>query len=125
KSLFEQQTSLRKAMQLLLNEHPAEIHLAIYGDDAQRHHLAELAVYVAWVNGAILPVRKQRKPDDKPLERICLYGVVDSSGFAMQRAQAEGNFLARGLTILPPNELTPRTYREQIRKLAASENWQY
>ena len=125
KALFEQQTNLRKAMQLLLNEHPAEIHLAVYGDDAQKCHLAELAVYVAWVNGAILPVRKQRKPDDKPLERICLHGMVDTSGFAMQRAQAEGNFLARGLTILPPNELTPRTYREQIRKLAASENWQY
>ncbi|WP_300088818.1 leucyl aminopeptidase family protein [uncultured Nitrosomonas sp.] len=125
KSLFEQQTSLRKAVQLLLDEHPAEIHLAVYGEDVQKRHLAELAVYITWVNGAILPIRKQRKPDVKPLERIFLHGVTDATGFAAQRAQAEGNFLARGLTILPPNELTPKTYREQIRKLAASENWQY
>lgn len=125
KPVFEQQTGIRKAMQLLLNESPAEIHLAVYGDAAQRQHLAELAVYIAWINGAVLPVRKQRKTDDKPLERIYLHGTTDSTGFAIQRAQAEGNFLARGLTILPPNELTPKTYREQIKKLAASENWQY
>jgi len=125
KSVFEQQTGIRKAMQLLLNENPAEVHLAVYGDEAQRQHLAELTVYIAWVNGAVLPVRKQRKADDKPLERIYLHGAADSTGFAIQRAQAEGNFLARGLTILPPNELTPKTYREQIKKLAASENWQY
>ncbi|MXS85816.1 leucyl aminopeptidase family protein [Nitrosomonas sp. HPC101] len=125
KSIFEQQTGIRKAMQLLLNESPAEIHLAVHGDAAQKRHLAELAVYIAWINGAILPIRKQRKIDDKPLERIYLHGVTDSTGFAIQRAQAEGNFLARGLTILPPNELTPKTYREQIKKLAASENWQY
>lgn len=125
KPLFEQHTSLRKAVRLLLDEHPAEIHIAVYGDDAQRRHLAELAVYVAWVNGAILPVRKQRKPDDRPLGRICLHGTSDADGFAAQCAQAEGNFLARGLTILPPNELTPKTYREQIRKLAANENWHY
>lgn len=125
KSLFEQQTSLRKAVQLLLEEHPAEIHLAVYGNVTHKRQLAELAVYIAWVNGAILPVRKLRKADDKPLEKIHLYGFADPAGFALQRAQAEGNFLARGLTVLPPNELTPKTYREQIRKLAASENWQY
>lgn len=125
KSVFEQQTGIRKAMQLLLNENPVEIHLAVYGDETQRRHLAELAVYIAWINGAILPIRKQRKADDKPLERIYLHGAADSTGFAIQCAQAEGNFLARGLTILPPNELTPKTYREQIKKLAASENWQY
>jgi leucyl aminopeptidase len=125
KSVFEQQSGIRKAMQLLLNESPAEIHLAVYGDAAQKYHFAELAVYIAWINGAILPVRKQRKVEDRSLENIYLHGTTDSTGFSMRRAQAEGNFLARGLTILPPNELTPKTYREQIKKLAVSENWQY
>ncbi|BBL33987.1 cytosol aminopeptidase [Nitrosomonas stercoris] len=125
KSVFDQQSHLRKAMQSLLSECPTEIHLAVYGDEAQKLHFAELAVYIAWINGAILPVRKQHKIEDRSLERIYLHGVIDPAGFAMRRAQAEGNFLARGLTILPPNELTPKTYREQIKKLAASENWQY
>lgn len=125
KSLFDRQTVLRKALQLLLEEHPAEIHIAIYGSATHRRQLAELAVYIAWINGAVLPVRKQRKAEDRPLEKIYLYGLVNEDDFALQRAQAEGNFLARGLTVLPPNELTPRTYREQIKKLAASESWEY
>jgi leucyl aminopeptidase len=122
--LFEQQTIVRKAIQSLLEENPAEIHLVVYGNTTQKRYLAGLAVYIAWVNGAVLPVRKH-KVDRKPLERICLHGFVDPDGFTLLRAQAEGNFLARGLTVLPPNELTPRTYREQIKKLAASENWEY
>src|SRR5688500_1853306 len=32
KSAFEQHTSIRKALQLLLNENPSEIHLVVYGD---------------------------------------------------------------------------------------------
>src|SRR5688572_6665033 len=39
KSLFEQQTSLRKAVQLLLEEHPAEIHLAVYGNVTHKRQL--------------------------------------------------------------------------------------
>lgn len=123
-SIFEQQTCIRKATQILLEESPAEIHLAVYGNAPQKRHLAELSVYIAWINGAALPVRKH-KADRKSLERICLHGHADPDEFALLRAQAEGNFLARGLTVLPPNELTPKAYREQIKKLATSENWQY
>lgn len=124
KSLFEQQTCVRKAAQILLEENPVEIHLAVYGNTAQKRHLAGLAVYITWMNGAALPVRKH-KVDRKSLEKISLHGFEDPGGFTLLRAQAEGNYLARGLTVLPPNELTPKTYREQIKKLAASENWQY
>ncbi|MDT8364397.1 MAG: leucyl aminopeptidase family protein [Nitrosomonas sp.] len=121
---FEQQTAMRQAWQLLLEENPSEVHVAVYGLAAQKRKLAEMAVSIGWINGAELPVRK-RKPEKKSLERIHLYGFDDPDAFIIQRAQAEGNFLARGLTVLPPNELTPGAYREQIKKLAASENWQY
>ncbi|HRQ05774.1 MAG TPA: leucyl aminopeptidase family protein [Nitrosomonas halophila] len=123
-SHFEQQTCIRQALQPLLEESPVEIGLAVYGSMLQKRHLAGLAVYITWINGAVLPVRK-RKADRKSLEKITLYGYEDPDGFSLLRAQAEGNFLARGLTVLPPNELTPKTYREQIKKLAANENWQY
>jgi len=122
--IFEQQTIMRHAWQLLLEENPLEVHIAIYGLASQKRQLAELAVLIGWINGAGLPVRK-RKPEKKSLEQMQLYGFADADAFFIQRAQAEGNFLARGLTVLPPNELTPGAYREQIKKLAASENWQY
>lgn len=123
-SIFEQQTIMRSAWQLLLGENPAEVHIAVYGLASQKRSLAELAVSIGWINGAGLPVRK-RQPGKKPLEHMHLYGFVDMDAFFIQRAQAEGNFLARGLTVLPPNELSPGAYREQIKKLAACESWQY
>src|SRR5690348_4038451 len=55
---FEQQTRLRKAVRLLLEEKPAEIHLAVYGDGRETRDVAEWAIYVALVNGADLPSRK-------------------------------------------------------------------
>ncbi|PSJ18845.1 M17 family metallopeptidase [Nitrosomonas supralitoralis] len=124
KSVFEQQTCLRKAIKLLLSENPDEIHIAVYGTLQQKRNFAEQVVYTVWVNGAVLPVRK-KKPLRKPLAKIFLYGYKDADNFFMQRALAEGNLLARGLTALPANELTPLTYRQQIKKLAENEGWKY
>src|SRR5512146_2818115 len=45
KSIFDQQTVMRKAIQLLLEESPAEIHLAVYGNGAEKHALIHLAIY--------------------------------------------------------------------------------
>ena len=123
-SVFAQQTVIRKAIKLLLAEHPAEIHIAVYGSTQQKQDVAELAVYAAWVNGAILPVRKN-KPAPKSLAKIFLHGYKDADNFNIQRAKAEGNLLVRGLTALPANELTPKAYRQQIKKLAENEGWKY
>lgn len=123
-SIFEQHSLVRKALQLLLEEGPTQIHLSVHGNTHQKQLLAKLAVYVSWINGAVLPERKLR-PDRKPLESIILHGHQDPDHFMPLRAQADGNLLARGLTGLPANELTPRTYREQIEKLANNENWKY
>lgn len=127
KSLFEQQTSVRKAVQLLLEENPAEIHLAVYGDTAEKRAFAQLAVYAAWINGAKLPLRKTGKENKpgKPLARIVLHGYKKVDDFALLHAKAEGNLLARELTVLPPNELTPELYRKRVKKLATGESWKY
>lgn len=123
-SPFEQQTVLRKAVKLLLAENPSEIHIAVYGSSQQKKNFAELAVYVTWINGARLPVRK-KIPLQKSISKIFLHGYQDNENFTSQRAVAEGNLLARGLTILPANELTPKAYRKQIKKLAENEGWKY
>ncbi len=127
KSVFDQQTVMRKAVQLLLEENPAEIHLAIHGNDVERHDLAQLAIYTAWVNGAVLPSRKTGKKgaEAKSLSHIVLHGYEEMDGFALLKAKAEGNLLSRELTVLPPNELTPALYREHLRKLADKEGWKY
>src|SRR5687768_9917838 len=127
KSVFEQQASVRKAVQLLLEESPSEINISIYGDPSERRTLAQLAVYVTWINGSLLPSRKTSKKDgDKqPLGRIVLHGHKEADNFALLQAKAEGNLLTRELTVLPPNELTPGFYRKYVKKLADSEGWKY
>jgi leucyl aminopeptidase len=122
KDTFAQQVVVRKALQLLLEEQPKVLGIAVYGATAQR--AAELAVYGAWVNSALLPVRK-KKDERKPLQKIVLTGSVDRKPFDALRAQAEGNLLCRELTMTAPNELTPGLYRQRVKKLATANKWKY
>ncbi len=124
KDTFTLQTQVRKALQLLLDEHPKSIVISVAGDAAQRQRMAELAVYGAWVNGALLPVHK-KKDERKPLQKIELYGFDDKKVFDGLKAQAAGNLLCRELTVLPPNELTPGAYRQRVKKLAQDNGWKH
>jgi leucyl aminopeptidase len=123
RSVFERQTALRKGLQLLLAEKPEDITIGVFGPAAARRRAAELAVYAAWVNGAPLPERKQKPAS--ALRTIRLRGHASRSAFAEQRAAAEGNLLARELTVLPPNELTPGSYRRRVRELARQKRWRH
>ncbi len=120
KDTFAQQTQVRKALQVLLEEQPKQISIVVQGDESQRQRAAELAVYGAWVNGALLPVHK-KKDERKALKKIELVGY--NGKFDTLKAQAEGNLLCRELTVLPPNELTPANYRARITKLAQQQGW--
>ncbi len=122
--VFAQQVQVRKALQILLAENPATLGIAVLGDAAVRARAAELAVYGAWVNAALLPVHK-KKDERKPLRKIELYGHADKAAFEALRAQALGNLLCRELTILPPNELTPGAYRARVKKLAQEQGWKH
>lgn len=127
KPVFDQQTVMRKAVQLLTEETPAEIHLAVHGNDVEKRALIKLALYAAWINGARLPSYKTgiKNGESKALAHIVLHGYQDSENFALLKAKAEGNLLTRDLTVLPPNELTPLLYRKRIQELAVDEGWKY
>ena len=121
-SRFEQYTVLRKGLSLLTGEQPREIVLALFGERKQRALAAELAVYVALINSAALPSRKQ-KPKTEQVKKIVVYGDQSNDNHANARALATGNSLARELTMLPPNELTPTHYRARVKKLARAAGW--
>ncbi len=122
RSVFERQTAVRKALQPLLSENPRELTIVLTGEAKAKASIAPLAVFAAWVNGTRLPARK-KQADDEPLRVIHVFGHHDKGAYAAVEAQAAGNVLCRELTVLPPNELTPGTYRHRIRKLARAERW--
>ena len=119
---FDLHTALRKGVQLLLAEKPEEIAIGVYGSATARRRAAEMAVYTAWVNGARLPERK-KKAEGADLKTIRLCGYRAADGCSGLRALAEGNFICRSLTVLPPNELTPGNYRKRVRDVAKQKGW--
>ena len=121
--VFERHTVLRKGLQALLAEDPGELAIAVFGPAGARREAAEHAVYAAWINGARLPERK-KKPAGA-LRAIRVHGHASANAFAERRAAAEANVLARELTVLPPNELTPASYRKRVRELARQRGWRH
>lgn len=122
KSAFERQSQLRKAVALLLAEHPETLTIAVYGDVDFAAQAAREAVSVAWLNSAELPNYKS-EPKPTSLKRIVVHGAKSRDGLVAERAVAEGNALTRELTMLPPNLLTPASYRRKVRELAKQMGW--
>lgn len=121
---FQRHTSLRKAIKPLLDEKPERLTIAVIGDEAFRQAAARDAVYVALLNAQTLPNRKIKKDKSKPMKSIRLLGA-QLHDIAGVQAQVAGNTLCRTLTMLPPNELTPRIYREKLAKLAKQHGWEF
>ncbi len=118
---FETHELVRKALALLLGEHPKSLALAVFGEAAFKAHAAEAAVYAALVNAVPLPSRKS-KPDPV-LKTVQLFGHQSADGFARAQALAEGNLLTRSLTVQGPDELSPGVYRKRIKALAKQYGW--
>ncbi|HEX8986452.1 MAG TPA: leucyl aminopeptidase family protein [Rhodocyclaceae bacterium] len=116
---FDRLTALRKAVTALLEESPST--LAVIDLGAGRDAALD-AIYVACVNGVPLPARK-KKPA-KALGKVELFASdVDDAELAPVLALAGANHLVRELTMLPPNELTPASYRQRVRQLAKAQGW--
>lgn len=119
---FVRHAQLRKALEPLLSEHPAEVHVAGFGSAAFKEKAFSDAVYCAAINAQSLPVQKTAKPA-AGLKKVVLHGVAKSQTHARELALAEANFLTRSLTNLPPNTLTPGVYRKRIKVLAKTFGW--
>ena len=120
-STFETHEQVRRALALLLAEHPKALTLAVFGEAEFAARAAEAAVYTALVNAVPLPSRKSKR--DAVLKTVRLFGHQSADGFARVQALAEGNVLTRSLTVQGPDELTPGVYRKRIKVLAKQYGW--
>jgi leucyl aminopeptidase len=121
KSTFDNHALLREGLAILLEEEPAAIDVLIAAGAEASDWMAGLVAYVALANGAPLPSRKHKDDAPQPLATLHLHGVAALPVEA--RGLAEGNHLARTLTVLPPNDLTPAAYRARIGVLAQQLGW--
>ena len=121
KSTFENQSLLRQGIETLLDEEPLTVDVIISPKFAAVDWATELVSYVILANGTPLPSRKQ-KDAPRALATLNIWGCDVKPADA--QALAEGNLLARSLTALPPNELTPAVYREKVAALASEHGWE-
>jgi leucyl aminopeptidase len=124
-SSFDLLTLARKLVALHWDAAPTRIALAVPGLEADlAARVMEALVAAVLVKAAALPHYKSKKnKSERPLKGITLYGQTRKLDLNRTLAEAEGNHLARSLTVLPPNELTPARYGERIVALAKEQGW--
>ncbi len=121
---FELLTLARHLVAAHRSHKPGTLAVACYGlkpKDAERSCEALVAALLA----AYFPMPNYKSKPDQPtrLNEVHIYGHASTAGYARTIAEARGNNLARYLTALPPNELTPGNYRWRIEKLAREYGW--
>ena len=70
-----------------------------------------------------LPSLKSKPGTKTAIAALHIYGHRCADGYARTLAEAGGNYLARALTVLPPNMLTPGIYRKRVEALARRHRW--
>ncbi|MFA5530634.1 MAG: leucyl aminopeptidase family protein [Thiohalomonadaceae bacterium] len=121
---FDWLTAGRKLAGALLEDDPKEIALAVLGFDTHAKAVAEAALAALLAGAHRLPSFKAKAPKPRRLTTVHLWGPDEVVDTARLLAEAEGNALARDLTALPANHLTPAIYRERIATLAHAEGWE-
>lgn len=99
------------------------VQLAGFEQDAAQR-LAEALLTALLTSVCPMPSFKTEQRPRAALRRIELYGLDDKPDLARLRAEIAGNHLARWLSALPANELTPTLYRKAVQALARREGWQ-
>jgi len=123
-SVFELLTQARKTIALQRNPAPAVLTLACFGLEAkQAERACEALIAAALAADFSMPDFKSKREPAARLKQIRVYGHMVQHGYARTLAEARGNNLARFLTALPPNELTPGNYRQRVVTLARKYGW--
>ena len=123
-SAFELLTLARGLVAAHKSHKPGQLLVACLGLKPKEAERACEAVMAAILAAHFsLPDYKSKPAKPAKLRDIHIYGHVASNGYIRTIAEARGNNLARYLTALPPNELTPGNYRRRIEKLAREYGW--
>ncbi|HUG99060.1 MAG TPA: leucyl aminopeptidase family protein [Gammaproteobacteria bacterium] len=120
-------TLARKLAAEVRTSRPAKVGVMTAGAPAE--------IAPAWLEAAIsgllaaAGLMPRFRSDDRPaptrLSTITLLDDAPALDIERIRAEAEGNYLARWLTALPPNRLDAASYRGLLEELAMREGWQF
>lgn len=122
---FKALSQARKLVAPLLAERTRGINvISLLGKAKVACVMAEALVSAAFAALFQLPKISDETADKPLLAAMNFFGAFDGADFRYAKATAEGNNLARWLTHLPGNYLTPAIYRDFAEALAAAEGWE-
>jgi leucyl aminopeptidase len=123
-SNFELLTLTRELISGHMNQNAKTIGILVLGFKSKdSEKIAEAIIASTLAATAQMPSFKNKERQKYILENILLFGVKVAHGFKRTFVEAEGNALARSLSMLPPNKLTPTDYVKHIKKLAKDHQW--
>jgi leucyl aminopeptidase len=123
-TMFELLTTARELAAEINRHDPAVLLLQLAGFE-QAPGARLLEALLAALLASVCPMPSYKSDQDKPaaLRRIEVFGLTEKVDLSQLGAEIAGNHLARWLSALPPNELTPASYRKFVTGLAAAEGW--
>ena len=123
-STFNLLTLARKLVAVHHDYRAKELGIIVHGFNTKTaERMAEALLAAVLAADADMPKFKEKERTRAKLQKIYLYGINAVHGYKRTFAEAEGNALARCLSMLPPNMLTPADYLERIRQLAKENKW--
>ena len=122
---FELLTLSRKLIAAHNAYNPATLGILVSGFDIKiTEKITECILAAAMAATASMPRFKSKNRSGNDLQKIHIYGMRVAHGFKRTLAEAEGNALARNLSMLPSNMLTPADYLQKVKQLARENKWQ-
>lgn len=122
--MFELLGLARQLIAAHLPQQPRRLQLHLPGLEPGLAARMAQAVVAAACAVAPLPDFKAKRSPAPALDSIYIYDLPARQDFSVTLATAAGNNLARELTALPPNHLTPALYLKRVKALARQEGWQ-
>ena len=123
-SVFERLTLARQVTAAASNESTVGVLAHGFGVGQQAIALDAL-ISAALAGAAIMPSLKSKKKRERRIRSLRLFAVAELPDLKRCQAEAEGNYLARWLTTLPPNQLDSASYCRLVKVLAKREGWSY
>lgn len=125
-SAFELLTLARKCVSKARETEPATLGLLLPGcSESLRTVLAEALLAAVTAADFDAPLFKSKAEKPRSISSLTLFDGRQALDFSRTLAEAEGNRLARWLTLLPANHLTPTEYRGYVKDLARREGWKF
>ena len=122
---FDMLTLARKLIAAHNAYNPATLGVLVTGFDTKiTEKITDCVLAAALAASATMPKFKAKNRSRNRLQKIHIYGINAAHGFNRTVAEAEGNALARNLSVLPSNMLTPAEYLQKVKQLARENKWQ-